>query len=97
VNDLNSVVNILQSVKEKLSHEYAVKEIAIFGSYVKGKQSSKSDIDILIDFWEIPSLITFMKLKYMLTDIIGINVDLVMKSSLKPVIGKKILQEAVRI
>ena len=37
--------------------KYKVKELSIFGSYVKGKQKESSDIDILVEFAEPVSLL----------------------------------------
>ncbi|RZB32667.1 MAG: hypothetical protein AEth_00345 [Candidatus Argoarchaeum ethanivorans] len=42
-------------------------------------------------------LITFVELEEYLSDLLGVKVDLVMKSALKPRIGKHILKEAVYI
>lgn len=97
MRNIQEIINILEGLKDRLSSEFGVKEIAVFGSYTKGKASSLSDIDILVDFYEDPSLITFLKLKYFLTDCVGIPVDLVMKSTLKPSIGKYIVNEAIKI
>ena len=78
-------------VKEK----YKVKEIGIFGSYVKNKQKKGSDLDILVEFEEVPSLIEFVEMENFLSDRLKIKVDLVMKKALKPHIGKEILKEVI--
>jgi len=43
------VIKILKKELPSLTIEYGVKKIAIFGSYAKGTQTKKSDIDILVD------------------------------------------------
>ena len=75
--------------------KYHVKSIGVFGSFVRGEQKSRSDIDILIDFNDQADmdLFTFIKLKNHLSSRLGRKVDLVMKDSLKPYIGKRILEE----
>ena len=50
---------------------------------MRGEQKKGSDIDILVEFYP--------------DDLLGIKVDLVMKSALKPRIGKHILKEVVYI
>jgi len=92
----------IQDIKNNLSvhtsdliERYKIREIGIFGSYVKNRQSKKSDIDILVDFDEVPTLFDFVGLRDELSDILNIRVDLVMKSALKPCIGKRILEEVV--
>lgn len=55
-----------------------IKELAIFGSSIKGKLKSDSDIDILVEFEEghTPGLITFCGMQNELADMIGREVDL---------------------
>ena len=76
---------------------YRVKDIGIFGSYVRGEQKKRSDLDILVDFDEPISLLKFIELENYLRENIGLKVDLVMKDSLKPRIGKHIIKEVVNI
>jgi len=87
----------LIKIKPILEEKYKVKEIGIFGSYLKGDQRKKSDCDILIDFEEDAEigLIEFIKIENLLSDTLGIKIDLVMKKALKPHIGKIILKEVV--
>jgi len=86
---------ILARHKMELKQKYNVKEIGIFGSYVRGDQKRKSDIDILVEFEEVPGLFKFIELEDYLTEILGIKTDLVMKDALKPYIGKHILDEVI--
>ena len=86
---------ILTRHKMELKQKYHVKEIGIFGSYVRGNQKRKSDVDILVEFEEVPGLFKFIELEDYLTEILGIKTDLVMKDALKPYIGKHILDEVI--
>ncbi len=92
---LEEIKKGLRSQKPTLVTRYKVKEIGIFGSYVRGTQQPQSDVDILIDFDEYPSLLEFVGLEDELSERLGVKVDLVMKSSLKPRIGQRILQEVI--
>ncbi|MGC9093208.1 MAG: nucleotidyltransferase family protein [Bacteroidota bacterium] len=83
----------LLELKPLLREKYKVKEIGIFGSYLKGKQKKRSDLDILIDFYEVPDLWTFIEIQDFLSKKLKVKIDLVMKSALKPYIGRIILQE----
>ncbi|MEM2843063.1 MAG: nucleotidyltransferase domain-containing protein [Candidatus Bathyarchaeia archaeon] len=67
----------------KAREEYKVKKIGVFGSYIRGEQKS-SDLDILIEFYSDAEvdLIKFIELEEYLSDLLGIKVDLVMKSTL---------------
>lgn len=97
--ELEKIINILKKHKEELRKKYHLKEIGIFSSYVRGEQSSKSDIDILVEFEEDAKigLLEFIKMENYLSDLLGIKVDLVEKRALKPRIGKYILKEVIFI
>lgn len=76
-----------------LQELYKVKELGIFGSYVRQEQTETSDVDVLVEFYEIPSLLKFVNLENYLSDNLGVKVDLVHKAGLKPRIGERILAE----
>lgn len=88
---------ILQQHKSELKDRYGVKEIGVFGSYVRGKQNGRSDLDILVAFEADAKmdLIRFVELEEYLSELLGVRVDLVMKSALKPRIGRQILREVI--
>jgi len=45
----NEIRELLQRHKEEFRAQYGLKEIGIFGSYVRGEQVAESDLDILIE------------------------------------------------
>lgn len=96
---IDQIKEILRNHMEALKQNYQVKDIGIFGSYVRGEQKKKSDVDILVEF-EVSSklsLLDFIGLENYLTDILGVKVDLVEKGTLKPRIGKHVLEEVVTV
>lgn len=95
--DIPQLLNKLRSQFQSLQHNYQVVSLEIFGSYVRKEQSSASDLDILVTFSEVPSLLKFITLENELSDFLGIQVDLVMKDSLKPALEETILNEAISI
>ena len=76
---------------------YQVEWIALFGSHVRAEQRPDSDLDVLVTFRETPDLFEFIRLEQLLSDTLGISVDLVMKDALKPHIGEQILNETIAI
>lgn len=78
---LGEIKNILTEHEEKLREKYKVKEIGIFGSYIRDEQKKRSDVDILVEYYE-PVGWEFIDLGYYLEDILGIKVDLVTPGSL---------------
>jgi predicted nucleotidyltransferase len=85
----------LKGQEALLRERFKVKELGIFGSYVRGEQNETSDVDILVEFYEPISLFAFMDLEEHLKKLLGMNVDLVSKRALKPRIGKHIMKEVV--
>ena len=47
------IKNKLEKLKPILKERYQVKTIGFFGSYARGEQNQKSDIDILVEFNDI--------------------------------------------
>jgi predicted nucleotidyltransferase len=94
---LDEIKQKIIEMKPFLKERYKVKEIGIFGSYLKGKQRRGSDLDILVEFEKDAEigLLKFINLENFLSDVLGVKVDLVMKSALKPSIGKRILKEVI--
>lgn len=76
-----------------LRSHYHVTSLGLFGSYVRNAQNEDSDLDILVEFGETPSLLRLIELENHLTDTLGVKVDLVMKDALRPRIGRRILEE----
>lgn len=95
MKNIEEIKNIIRKEKTRLIEKHKIKEIGIFGSYVRGEQNPDSDIDILIGFEEFPGLIEFVGIENKLSEYLGIKVDLATKSGLKPEIGRYILREAV--
>ena len=78
---------ILKSLKdrEEVLRKYAVKRIGLFGSHATGKQTSKSDIDFLVDF-EAPTYDNFSGLHSHLEQLFKKRIDLITDGSLSPYI-----------
>ncbi len=96
-NELDKILYKVRALLPYLTQKHQVNSIEIFGSYVKNEQNSNSDLDLLVSFKEVPSLIKFIEMKNYLSDQLQINVDLVMKDALKPQLTKKILSEVISI
>jgi hypothetical protein len=94
--ELTLILSKLRELLPVLSDRYNVQELGVFGSYVRYEEHDDSDLDILVTFSETPSLLKFIELENYLSDVFGVKVDLVMKDSLKPEIGKQILEEVMQ-
>lgn len=94
---IEELKNQIELLKPVLRERFKVETIGIFGSYVRGEQKRNSDVDILVEFSDPPSLFEFVELEDFLSQNFGVKVDLVMKDSLKPRIKDSILSEAVYV
>lgn len=95
-----SITAIRQCLHEALPHlrtRHAVERLWLFGSRVRCEEGTDSDLDVLVEFREIPSLFGVIRLENELSELLGVRVDLVMKSALKPRIGEAILREVVPV
>jgi len=95
--NLKEIQKILSEHKKELYEKYKIKEIGIFGSFVRGEQSKESDIDIVVEFEEVPGLIKFIEIEEYLSKLLGRKVDLVRKPAIREELKDKILKEVVYI
>ena len=75
VKTILEIKEVLDSVEDLLKEKYAVKSLAIFGSYIRGEQKEESDIDILVEFNK-PIGLAFIELGDFLSEVLGVRVDL---------------------
>lgn len=96
-SELSEKIKILRELLPDLQRSFGVRSLGVFGSYVRGQQRRRSDIDILVDFDREPTLFAFIRLENHLSSALGLKVDLVMKDALKPAIGRHVLQELIPV
>lgn len=94
---LVEIKRILASNKEELKRKYKIREVGIFGSFVRGEQKKRSDIDILVDFYQLPDLLKFIEIERYLEKLLRKKVDLVEKKSIRPQLKDIILSEVIYI
>jgi predicted nucleotidyltransferase len=87
------IIKIIRNKKPEMESRYGVQRLGLFGSYVRGRQRKKSDIDILVTFNRDIDLFDFLDLRKYLESQLQAKVDLVMETALKPAIGKRIFSE----
>lgn len=93
--NLRLIKKLINKNRKSLQEQYKIKAIGIFGSYARGKPRKDSDIDILVEFSKVPDFFQFMRLEMALKKLLGVDVDLVTRNALKPLIKDTILEEAV--
>jgi len=94
---IKEIKNLLSKHRKELEAKYKVKNIGVFGSFARGEQRTKSDIDILVEFKATVDFFEFLDLEEYLEGLLRVKVDLVTKRALKPLIKDKILNEVVYV
>ena len=77
--------------------KYGVVKAGIFGSYARGEQKKRSDVDILIKFKRAKSLLEAVGFEIDLKKKIRREVDLLTYGAISPYLKKRILKEEVAI
>jgi predicted nucleotidyltransferase len=96
--ELKDIKEFFKNHKKELIERFGIREVGIFGSYVKGEKREDSDLDILVDFEDgYKSFDNYMDFKFYLEDLLGIKVDLVIKTALKPNLKPGILEETLYV
>ena len=91
----DEVIAALRHVAPELK-AFAVKELWLFGSAVRGELRAGSDLDLIVDFEQTVTLFQFARLRRYLESVLQRPVDLVTRDALKPQLREAILREAVR-
>ena len=97
MTDTEDIMEKIRKNMPYLRERYKVKNVGIFGSYVREENDKESDVDILVEFDDPPTLLEFVALERHIGELTGTKIDLVMKTALKPGIGERILEEVVYI
>lgn len=93
--DVSHLIEMLQRHLPELKQRYHIKSLGLFGSYIRNEQTAQSDLDVLVEFDELPGLLAYVELQQTLSDLLQLPVDLVHRPDLKPHIGEHILAEVV--
>ncbi len=84
--------NIIKTVTQRVKPTL----LGVFGSYARGEENEKSDLDILIDFEMKVDLLELIGLEQELSELLGIKVDLItlrsVNASLKPYIESDLIR-----
>ncbi len=80
---LRDIRQILDEHRERLSADYKVSRLGVFGSFARGEQHDGSDVDIWVEFRE-PVGFEFIHLADSLENLLGLPVDLVASDGVKP-------------
>jgi predicted nucleotidyltransferase len=93
----NDAISLLKKQFPLLHSQYGVEHLSLFGSVARNEASSKSDIDLLVEFSSSPTFDRYMDLKFYLEDLLHTHVDLVTKDSIRRELRKLIEKEIIHV
>lgn len=87
--------HVVQQLSQFFSDSPNVEEVSMFGSFLKGNQNKKSDLDLLIRFSSKSgiSMMQFLKMQHELSELVGRKVDLIEDGQLKESARDNVLKE----
>lgn len=91
---------IIKDIKKKalpILKNAGVLRSSIFGSFVRGDNTSESDIDMLVEFPNGKSLLDLVRLQRQLEMVLAKKVDLLTYRSISPLIKDFIQKDQVQI
>jgi uncharacterized protein len=93
----DQILTFLVQNKKLFRDKYHIIRIGIFGSYSRGDQNIKSDIDLIVKFEDnTQDLYDFkLQIKDFFRTNLGIEVDICREKYIKPRIKKSILKETI--
>lgn len=91
------ISNEQKNIIKRVTSKFKPKMVGIFGSYARNEQTTKSDLDVLIDFEPSINLLELIGLEQELSELLGIKVDLVTSKSINKKLESYIHQDFIRI
>lgn len=73
------------------------RNLRVFGSVARGDSQGSSDVDLLVDLEPDRSLLDLGGLLMDLSELLGVEVDVVTEASLKPRVRARVLAEAIAL
>jgi len=90
-------LHILAEHHQELRERFGVKSLRLFGSVARDEASEGSDVDVLVDFEEIPTLFGFLRLRTYLQELLGTKVDLITETGLKARARPHVEKDAINV
>ena len=96
---LRRILQLLRNNLPEFKSRYKIKSLGVFGSYVRDDATEKSDLDVLVEFAETSHIGLFglVGLQNDLSDLLGIEVDLIQEKTLRSPILENVLKEVVQV
>lgn len=93
----DQILSFITQNKQMFRDRFHIIRIGLFGSYARGDQNVKSDIDLLVEFEENTEDLHELKsqIKDLFKGKFGIDIDICREKYIKPRIKNRILNETI--
>jgi len=95
VTSLKEIKEIIRQNKPELKRQFHVDKIGVFGSFARGTQKKRSDIDFLVTFDTDISLFDHVDLTIYLKELLRCKVDVIPNDNLRPELREYVLKDLV--
>ena len=90
-------ISFIKQLAIPIFEKYGVGRASLFGSYARGENTEKSDVDILVEVSEDKNLFDMMDIQFALEDVLKKKIDLVEYKAIKPRLRPYILKDQIQI
>lgn len=94
---IDEIREVIRAHQDELRRRYKARVVGIFGSYVRGEQRADSDLDVLAVFDSNASLLDLGGAQVMLSEVLGLKVDLIPREDVRPELKETIESETVPV
>lgn len=91
------VLELLTRHREELRERFGVTSLALFGSHARDEAGPESDVDLLVEFADVPSRSVFNDVIDHLEDLLGTRVDLVAPNKLNRRMRPYVERDLIRV
>ncbi|PKQ16524.1 MAG: nucleotidyltransferase [Actinobacteria bacterium HGW-Actinobacteria-7] len=97
VADLDEIAARVCAHEDVIFDRFHIARVGVFGSFVHGRQSPHSDVDLLVEFTEAPGNFSYFEPLEYLQTLLGRNVDVVQPGALRGDLRDSVLNDAVYV
>ena len=97
VTTLEEIKELIQQHMPEVKKQFHVDKIGVFGSYARGDQKKRSDIDFLVTFDKAINYLELAGLKIYIEELTGLKSDVVPSHNLRPEFRENVYKEVIYI
>jgi len=95
--ELESIITEIRDNSKYIADEFKAKILGVFSSFARNEQTSLSDIDLLVRFFDGASLFDLVRLANFLEEKLQIKVDIVSERAVRSELKERIYNEVISI